>query len=120
MKFLGNLLEGYDSYMTHLSRVRAREVLLKSSDRLLKDAGFSRELLESGVQAWPWRKVGPELAPLHFRQLGHSNVDQGTSEINNHGDKALHDFSGSEGSVVDVVMSSRDNIAKSNRERKVA
>ena len=41
------------------ARRRARRVLLAKSDRLLADLGFSRELLEEGVKAWPWL-VEPE------------------------------------------------------------
>lgn len=36
-------------------RARARTELLRLSERTLQDAGFSRALLESGVDAWPWR-----------------------------------------------------------------
>ncbi len=36
------------------SRRRARRTLLAKSDHLLADMGFSRELLEQGVKAWPW------------------------------------------------------------------
>ena len=35
-------------------RRRARRALLAKSDHLLADMGFSRELLEQGVKAWPW------------------------------------------------------------------
>ena len=40
-------------------RRQARRALLAKSDRLLADMGFSRELLEQGVKAWPWL-VAPE------------------------------------------------------------
>ena len=43
---------------------RARRELLASSDRQLSDIGFSRELLEQGVKAWPWR-VTPD-SPTDF------------------------------------------------------
>ena len=36
-------------------RNRARRHLLERGDRFLADAGFSRELLERGNGAWPWR-----------------------------------------------------------------
>ena len=38
-----------------LGRERARRYLLGCSDRTLADAGFSRERLERGEHAWPWR-----------------------------------------------------------------
>lgn len=36
-------------------RTRARAELLRMSDTILKDTGFSRALLLQGNQAWPWR-----------------------------------------------------------------
>lgn len=36
-------------------RRQARRELLGMSDRLLADAGVSRNLLNQGVRAWPWR-----------------------------------------------------------------
>lgn len=36
-------------------KVRARNELLRMSDRQLTDFGFSKELLQAGVSAWPWR-----------------------------------------------------------------
>lgn len=45
-------------YVTNLSRSRARRELLGRSDRLLADIGISRERLEAGVRAWPWRVDG--------------------------------------------------------------
>lgn len=44
------------NYYTHLGRSRVREILLRYDDRLLNDAGFSRSMLEEGVQSWPWRE----------------------------------------------------------------
>ena len=41
--------------MHRVARARTREALLRQSDRTLADAGFSRELLLAGVDAWPWR-----------------------------------------------------------------
>lgn len=38
-----------------IERARTRNALLALSDRNLADAGFSRELLEKGVKAWPWK-----------------------------------------------------------------
>ena len=40
---------------TEAERTRARLELLSCSDRQLADRGLSRELLEAGNDAWPWR-----------------------------------------------------------------
>lgn len=124
MKILNNVLRGFDRYMTHQSRARDREILLKTSDRMLNDAGFSRELLESGVKAWPWHNPGSELAPLQFRQLGNVSADidphaDAVHELKNISDKELSDLGISRGSIRQSVMNGRDGI-ENNRERKVA
>ena len=116
MKILDNLLRGFNSYMTHLGRARAREVLLRSSDRMLEDAGFSRELLESGVKAWPWHTPELALTPLDFEQVG--NV-AAMRELQTYSDKDLHDLGISRGSIPEAVMFGREGI-DNNSERKVA
>ena len=39
----------------YLSKRRDRKLLLQLDDRTLTDINISRELLEQGVKAWPWR-----------------------------------------------------------------
>lgn len=123
MKILDNLLSGYNSYMTYLSRVKAREVLLNSSDRTLEDLGISRQLLESGLKAWPWHKIDPEFVPLRFKQINNVNANYDTHaprEPQNYYDKNLNNPDTSKGSGVDAVISSRNGIENKSRERKVA
>ena len=55
MKVLHKISQKFDSCITFVSRSRARDVLLRFSDRSLEDAGVSRVLLKEGVKAWPWR-----------------------------------------------------------------
>jgi len=55
MTFFSSPLDALKNALLRSGRVRARQELLRLSPRTLEDAGFSRELLESGVQAWPWR-----------------------------------------------------------------
>lgn len=40
-----------------LRRAKLRRRLLELDTRHLEDIGYSRELLEQGVKAWPWRLV---------------------------------------------------------------
>ena len=114
MKIFDNLLRGFDSYITYLGRSRAREVLLRSSDRMLEDAGFSRELLASGVEAWPWHTPALALTPLDFKQVG--NV-AAMRELQTYSDKDLHDLGISRSSIPEAVMFGREGI---DSERKVA
>ena len=68
----------YNRYMTLVGRTRACEVLLASSDRMLDDAGFSRKLLEQGVEAWPWRASDAEqkLPALNLDALPKRNANK--------------------------------------------
>lgn len=59
LQTLKSMATRYNDYMTYVARKRACEVLLRSSDRMLEDAGFSRELLEKGAAAWPWQATDP-------------------------------------------------------------
>ena len=55
-------------------RHRVRNQLLAMSDRSLEDIGFSRALLEKGVDAWPWRveEVEAEVIRAKFTQRAQS------------------------------------------------
>ena len=116
MKIFDNLSHGFNSYMTYLGRARVRDVLLRSSDRMLEDAGFSRELLESGVKAWPWHMPALELSPLDFEHVG--NV-AAMREPQAYSDKDLRDLGISRGSNPEAVIFDREDI-DNNSERKVA
>jgi len=42
-------------FSERVAHERTRRYLVSLDDRTLADMGFSRELLEQGAQAWPWR-----------------------------------------------------------------
>ena len=46
---------GLRASFERVGRARLRRELLKYDARTLEDMGFSRELLEAGTDAWPWR-----------------------------------------------------------------
>ncbi len=50
-RFMNTLMEAREK----AARARIRQYLRGLSDRALEDMGFSRDLLEQGPQAWPWR-----------------------------------------------------------------
>ena len=52
---LSTLVNGLIRARANSARGLVREELLTKDDRLLADIGISRELLEEGVGAWPWR-----------------------------------------------------------------
>jgi len=104
---LKKLTDRYNRYMTMLGRRRAREVLLKSSDRLLKDAGFSRELLEQGVDAWPWAAsdARQDLPPLKFDDEA---AQKAIRELQSYKDSELHDLGITRGRIRDAVYNGRE------------
>lgn len=115
MKYLNNVLPRFNRYMTEMGRARAREALLRSSDRMLEDAGFSRELLELGVEAWPWQ-MSASLPPLDYSQIDSATA---TRELENYSDKELHDLGISKSVIPEPVNFDRDGI-NNKGERKVA
>lgn len=87
-RFLHKLRCSAKNALVLTGRARARTELLRLNDRRLLDAGFSRELLESGVAAWPWRSdadtadhraVDPQAvarqAERELRQLSDADLD---------------------------------------------
>lgn len=58
------LKKSFTRFMTNAARNRLRNDLLARSDRLLSDIGVSRELLEDGVGAYPWRVADVPAAGL--------------------------------------------------------
>ncbi len=55
MSIFNNIKEAFVKASAHNGKVRARQELLRMSDRQLEDFGFSKALLLDGVKAWPWR-----------------------------------------------------------------
>ena len=64
MSILNRMTRALENSFVNAGRANARRYLLRQSDRVLADGGFSRELLERGNAAWPWRAEGPEAYPL--------------------------------------------------------
>ena len=62
-----------------LSRAKLRRQLLDMNERALEDIGYSRALLEQGVNAWPWRIMEEEWTPGR----------RAVAELKPHSDRAL-------------------------------
>ena len=115
---LKSMANRYNNYMTHLGRKRACKVLLHSSDRMLEDAGFSRELLEKGVDAWPWQASdsSTELEPVRLDTL---TLKRAVHELKSYSDQELNDLGISRGTIAESVIKGREGIER-QEERKVA
>lgn len=115
LQTLKSMATRYNDYMTYVGRKRTCEVLLRSNDRLLEDAGFSRELLEKGVDAWPWQVTGsaPELQAVMFDRLP---IGGAISEPQLCNDQSQHDLAVTAGTITESVASASERV----EERKVA
>lgn len=59
MNLAERMLDRLSSRITDAARTRVRRELLGYSDRDLASKGFSRQRLEAGNAAWPWRLEQP-------------------------------------------------------------
>ena len=59
-----------------IGRHRVRRELLTMTTLNLEEFGFSRDLLDKGVEYWPWRSETAEVQPLHI----HNSEDQGSQQ----------------------------------------
>ena len=66
MTFLNRVARALETSFVNAGRTRARRDLLERGERFLADNGFSRELLERGNAAWPWR-VESDVSPVLSR-----------------------------------------------------
>ena len=107
--------ERYNRYMTYVGRKRACDALLLSSDRMLKDAGFSRELLQQGAEAWPWLAADADYAHSYAKTYGASTADN----LFNLNAKSGVESYNTENSVEDAVTFNSTNKNEQDR-RKVA
>ncbi|MGQ7843835.1 DUF1127 domain-containing protein [Granulosicoccus sp. 3-233] len=99
----------------HNGKVRARQELLRMSDRQLADFGFSRELLLDGVSAWPWRAESDEqvavqssvngsaVRPSHARQ----EIKQAINELSSYSDRELAELGVTRHSIEEAVRYGR-------------
>lgn len=83
---------------------RARREMLRLSDRLLDDVGVSRELLEQGVDAWPWRK--PEVVTARSA----ANLESAVAELRDYNDDELNELGIARAQIESVVVRGRDGI----------
>jgi len=118
MMSLKRLYRGYQKRMLRAGREQARTVLLSRPDRILSDLGFSRHLLESGVDAWPWQAPQETLLASHFDSLLSSDK-QAIKALQALSDNELQDLGISRGVIHESVTQGRIGI-EFDLERKVA
>lgn len=74
------------------ARRRTLEELLRRDDRMLADAGFSRELLLEGVSAWPWRHDAALAADARDAARMRDSQRRAVRELQSMNDRELADL----------------------------
>lgn len=82
-----------------------RAYLLSLDDRMLEDAGFSRDLLEQGLKAWPWRSVQDQ--PTVDEAMSQKDLELAASTLRSFTDKELRDLGIGRGEIGYVVQHGR-------------
>lgn len=105
MTFVKFIRARIESVLQARARAAAREQLLQLSDRILDDVGMSRELLEQGVSAWPWR-AGVVPAAARRKALARERK-RAIRELQACSDRELNDMGLSRAGIVDAVIYGR-------------
>jgi uncharacterized protein YjiS (DUF1127 family) len=101
------------SLHTWIERSRLRHDLLQLDSHLLADAGFSRDLLEAGVGAWPWRIVAEQASgPV---RLTEAEYRAAVAELESYSDADLHDLGLSRVSIPEAVRNGRPGFPEDQR-----
>ena len=102
---------------TWIERSRLRHNLLQLDARLLADAGFSRDLVEAGVRAWPWRTPEEPAGSLHFgRRATEADYRAAIAELQSYSDSELQDLGLSRGAIADAVRNGRPGFAEEQQQ----
>jgi uncharacterized protein YjiS (DUF1127 family) len=103
-----------------IERSRLRHDLLRLDARLLADAGFSRELVEAGVRAWPWRAPTEPPAALGSRHLGRQPMEAeyraAIAELESYSDTDLMDLGLSRAAIPEAVRNGRPGFPEDQRQ----
>lgn len=113
MGWISNLLTWYE-------RSQLRKKLLDQDERTLADAGFSRELLEEGVRAWPWRlPAEPSYAPAFADQrpgLSEREIAAAVAELRACSDDELWDMGLTRGTIEEAVRYGRPGFPEEHKQ----
>lgn len=111
MKFFSVLKNAVVRSSEYAGRSKAMHELLNMSDRQLQDFGFSRELLEVGVGAWPWRsEAAPQLSVIRVGTFAKSEVKKAVNELSQYSDRELAELGVTRNSIEEVVQYGRPTV----------
>ena len=104
------------SLLTWIERSRLRNDLLRLNARLLADAGYSRELLDAGVRAFPWRlPAEPPAGPTLARVLTDAEYRTAVAELESYSDVELQDLGLSRAAIPEAVRHGRPGFPEDER-----
>jgi len=105
------------SVLTWIERSRLRHDLLRLDPHLLADAGYSRELLEAGVSAFPWRiPAEPPAGPMFVgRPLSEAEYRAAVAELESYSDADLQDLGLSRAAIPEAVRHGRPGFPEDQR-----
>jgi len=103
------------SLLTWIERSRLRKDLLRLDPRLVADAGFSRELLEAGIRAWPWRTPAEPAVSMFARPLSEAEYRVAVAELESYTDADLQDLGLSRGAIPEAVRHGRPGFPEDQR-----
>lgn len=92
---------------------RVRRELLQRSDRSLIDLGFSRQKLEQGVAAWPWREqLGNDAEVNVAANAGTAQLSyrQAVKELQGYSDAELTELGIARSTIAQAVRDGRPGI----------
>jgi uncharacterized protein YjiS (DUF1127 family) len=101
--------------LTWIERSRLRQNLLQLDARLLADAGFSRELVEDGVRAWPWRAPTEPASGLG-RPMTEADYRAAIAELESYSDTDLQDLGLNRGAIPEAVRNGRPGFAEDQQQ----
>jgi uncharacterized protein YjiS (DUF1127 family) len=106
--------------LTWTERSHLQQELLRLDARLLEDAGYSRELLEAGVAAWPWRLPGEPAAgcdsPSFGRRLTEADYADAVAELEACSNADLQDLGLSRAAICEAVRHGRRGFPEDRRQ----
>lgn len=82
-----SLFARFQSSMIRVGVARTLPILMQLDDHTLRAAGISRDLLNQGVTAWPWRLE--ENADAHAQPIVHAPIPQAAT-VSGLGDNFKH------------------------------
>lgn len=81
--------------------------LLSLDDRLIEDAGFSKELLMKGIKAWPWRPQDDLQDQDMITPFSQKELSTAASTLRSFSDRDLNDLGIGRGEIGYVVKYGR-------------